>query len=313
MIKNDDASGAGLAVPAWLLAKDDSGYGGRAGSMGFIRKTAGEFARTLKNELLAERFALRKGLLQGIDARVKLLSMLVFMLYTGLTGRLSTLLLLAVFGILLAAFSKLHVADFIKRVWLVLSLAVFLLSLPAALNIFIPGKPLLYLYRDGGSRILPIGLPEEIYISVQGIQAAVKMAVRAGTSFSFASLLIMTTRWTQLTRGLGRLGIPGMFVSILDMTYRYIFVLVSVSNEIFDARFLRTVGVISGKENRSFISGSMALLFAKANHMSEEIYDAMLCRLYAGKPVSLGETRLSRNDFVWVVNMIVILIVLQLL
>jgi cobalt/nickel transport system permease protein len=122
----------------------------------------------------------------------------------------------------------------------------------------------------------------------------------------------MTTRWSVIVASLRSIKLPAIFVGILSMTYRYIFVLVQVSQEMFEARYLRTVGKISNKDNRRFLSGRIALLFIKSSSISEEIYDAMLCRCYTGEIAGYGAFRISRNDFLWLANFVVIMLIVLL-
>lgn len=301
-------------IPDWMLETDniDSRKAGIART-GFLRRTLTGISKVLQNDLLAERFASRQGLLQGIDPRVKLLSILLFMIITGAAKSFATLIVLCIVSVMLVKLSRLGVFSYMKRVWLILPLFLLVLSMPAATNLIIEGRPLMYLYKGLDLKILFARLPQELYLSAEGIRAIVKMSLRIGVSISFGYLLVMTTRWSQLTKALAVLRVPKLAITILDMTYRYVFVLSRVSIEMFEARTLRTVGKIKNKDNRRFVANSIAYLFVKASYMSEEVYDSMLCRGYTGEPVSLTGFRLTRNDYIWIFNVIIIIMILVLL
>ena len=303
-----------VGIPDWMLGTDniDLKKAGRAHTS-FLSKTLKEVYGVLQNDLLAERFASKQGFFQGIDPRVKLGSVLLFMIIAGAAKSFVTLVILFVVALALVKLSYLGVAAYIKRVWFILPLLLLILSLPAATNLVMQGRPLVYLYRGLEAKLLFIRLPQELYLSLEGLKSVVKMSLRVGVSISFGYILVMTTRWSHLTKSLAVLRVPGLVTALLDMTYRYIFVLSKLSIEMFEARKLRTVGKISNRDNRKFISGSIAFLFIKANYISEEIYGSMLCRGYTGEPVSLMEFRLSRNDFVWACNMAIILVILAIL
>lgn len=301
-------------VPGWMLEKEKT-EDLKAGNSntGFLRRTMAEISGMLQNDLLAERFASARGLMQGIDARLKLLTLLFFMVFTGVTQSFTTLLFLFFIALMLVKMSALELSSYFKRVWLLLPLALFILSIPAATNLFIAGKPLFHIYIGLDPKLPFVQLPRELYISREGAGIIFKMALRVGISVSYGYLLVMTTGWSHLARALAVLKVPRLFITILDMTYRYIFVLSKLAVEIFEARSLRTVGKVNNRENRKFVSSSIAFLFVRASFLSEEIYDSMLCRGYSGEPVSLAEFRLTRSDAVWIVNFLVIAIVLVLL
>lgn len=281
-------------IPVWLLENEyDIKCSGSGPGTGFLRRTAAGISGMLQNDLLAERYAARNMFLQGIDPRLKLMTMLFFMILAGTCGSFPSLILLCAAALMLAKLSGLGMLIFIRRVWLVLPMLVLILSVPAAINLFIPGKPLLTII--GG-----------LYFTSEGLAAILKVSFRVGISISFGYLLVMTTRWSHLTRSLRLLKIPSVITAIFDITYRYIFVLVQISVEMFEARYLRTTGIVKNSENRRFVAGGIALMFLKASHMSGEIYDSMLCRCYCGDPVGLESFSLTRNDIVWAVNFIII-------
>lgn len=271
----------------------------KAGSIntGFLRKTAAAISAFFQNDLLSEAFASKNGLLQRLDCRVKLLTLLFYMIFSGVAKSFLTLIFLAAIAVLMTKLSRLDLKLYFKRVWLVLPIIMLVLSIPAATSLFIQGKPLFLIYKG-------------LYLSAEGLRVVLRMSLRVGVSISFGYLLVMTTRWSQLTKSLSILKVPELMIAILDMTYRYIFVLSRLSVEMFEARFLRTAGKIRNSENRKFISNGMAFLFIKANHLSEEIYNSMLCRGYDGNPVSLYEFKLGRNDIIWIMNNIIIVLVL---
>lgn len=294
-MSNPNRGTAAGAPPRWLLENKEYEEAGKIRT-GFIRRTLVGVSKVLQNDLLAERFAGKAGLLQAVDPRVKLVTLLIFIVTAGVVGSIPALVVLCGLGIVLAKLSRLGTATFLRRVWLTLPLLVLILSIPAATNLLIPGKPLWILH-------------EGLYLTTSGVTAVLKMALRIGVSFSFGYLLVMTTRWSRLTASLTALKIPGLVVAILDMTYRYIFVLVRLTVELFEARYLRTAGRVKGRENRRFTAGGMAWLFVRSSYMSEEIYHSMMCRGYAGEPPVVKHPALTSRDVVWIGNCLLIQLV----
>lgn len=303
-----------VVLPDWMgekTGKDNTG--GSQKTNGFVRKTINGISKVILYDLTSERLAARQGLLQAFDPRVKLVSILVFMFFTAMTRSFLTLFLLTAMVGMMVFLSNIGFRTYVKRVWMVIPLILLVLSIPAATNLFIKGEVILYIYRDTDLRIGSLELPRNLYFTLQGVRAVLKTTLRVGISISFGYLLITTTRWSHITKALAVLRVPKMLIAILDMTYRYIFVLCSVAAQMFEARSLRTVGALTNRENRRFIGHSIGFLFIKASHWSEEIYDSMVCRGYTGETVSMKEFRLCANDYIWIMNTIIIAIILLVL
>ena len=292
------------AIPDWLLEKNgsDISLNGKK-NKSFLTNTFKNISAVFQNEFFCERYAGNGKFLQSIDARVKFLMLLFYMIYSNITRNILTLLFLTVISIMFAKLSGLNLKMFIKRVWMYLPVIVFILSIPAASSLFIKGTPLFYIYQADTS---------ELYFSINGIVAIIKMALRIGVALSFGYLLIATTRWSSLTKSFSVLKIPMLVISIINMTYRYIFVLSNIAMDMIEARFIRTVGTTDNKSNRSFISHSFAYLFVKSSYLSEEIYDAMRCRGFTGKPVALESFKLTSIDLLFIINNIVIVFIMIL-
>jgi len=76
---------------------------------------------------------------------------------------------------------------------------------------------------------------------------------------------------------------PSLVVDIIGMTYRYIFLLLHNTNAMFFARRSRTIGGFTGSENRRWLTSALTATMAKSQHLSEEVYLAMLSRGYQGE------------------------------
>jgi len=283
---------------------------GKSANTGFLLKTLKGISMVIQNEIFSERYVQNRKFLQSIDPRFKLLTLLFFMVVCGLSRSILTLVFLAFIASMYAKMSGLKMQDFLKRVWIILPILALVISLPASTSIFTKGKPLLYIYKELDLSIWFINLPYEVYFSPEGITIILRMALRVGVSLSFGYLLIMTTRWTHLTKSLGVLRIPSLIISILNMTYRYIYVLSRIAFEMIEARFLRTVGRIDNKQNRRFISSRISFLFVKSSFLSDEIYDSMRCRGYTGEPVCIDSFKLGQVDLLWFINNTIISIII---
>ena len=100
---------------------------------------------------------------------------------------------------------------------------------------------------------------------------------------SLAVLLVLTTPWADVLKSLRALKVPQVFVLVLSMAYRYIFLFLHTANGILLARKSRVVGRTSGSEQRRWITGTMGNLMGRAFKMSNDVYAAMLARGFGGE------------------------------
>ena len=170
----------------------------------------------------------------------------LFIIITGLIRSIPLLLGLWVFTILLMLVSKLPVGRLQKRIWGFIPLLSLLMAIPAMFNIIIDGVPLLMIHHNPNPTLwLGIHIPADIFISQQGFIAGLYLFLRVGLSLSMGVLLTATTPAASLLKSLRVMGIPILVVMIIEMSYRYLVLLLGLSIEMFEARDLRTVGVLS--------------------------------------------------------------------
>ncbi|MGO9621820.1 MAG: cobalt ECF transporter T component CbiQ [Desulfobaccales bacterium] len=281
----------------------------RSSKRGFLEKTLQAITEVLKNEVFSEYLASRQGLLQGLDPRAKLVTILFLIGIVGLCHHIFSLVLFNLWFFWLAQSSRVPLGTFAKRVWIVVLLFTGIVVFPTLFNVVRPGTPLLVLFH--WSQPLQLGywtIPPELAITKEGVTAAVLLILRVGASVSLAVLLTLTTRWHTLLKALSVLRIPPVFLTVLEMTYRYIFLLLNTSSDMFMARRSRLVGRANSREERRFVTSAMGNLWSKTAALSEEVHSAMLARGYAGVPKSLLRFEMKRSDWVWIVLVFMIAI-----
>jgi len=257
---------------------------GRRARRGVIERTLADLAQALEQSLFAENIARRPGLLQALDPRVKIISILALLIAVGLSRSLLVLLGLYGVALVLAWRSAVPMGFFVKRVWLFMPFFTGIIALPA---FFItPGPPLV---------ALPLGL----VITRPGALTALFLLLRVSTSVSLGVLLMLTTAWPTLLKALGVLRVPEGFILILGMTYRYIYLLLRTAEDMFLSRKSRVVGRISSADERRVLAASAGTLLNKSLHLSGEVYLAMQSRGYRGQAHTLDTFRMRALDWVW--------------
>lgn len=256
----------------------------------FLEKSLAGFADTLEQSLFAEEIARQDGLLQRLDPRVKLLGALALLLAVSFSRNLGIIVALYLLTLPIAAFSRVPLGFYLKRVWLFMPFFTGFIALPALFNLFTPGPALVTL----------LNFPQfTLSITQPGLVTAAFLVLRVGTSVSLTVLLILTTRWAILLRSLRVLRLPQAFVLILGMTYRYIYVLLHTANDMFLARKSRLVGRMSGAEDRRWLTASMGTLLAKSYDLSDQVYLAMQSRGFRGEVLVLDTFRMTARDWLW--------------
>lgn len=231
----------------------------------------------------AEALSSQRGLLQGIDPRVKLVCCLV-LIVAGISSRsLVGLLLLLVMAVALARASHIPFARLLHQVWGGVLLFSGVIALPSLF--IVPGTPLLS---------VP-GLPWPI--TEQGLRSALFLVGRAETAATYSLLLILSTPWTHVLKALRSLGMPVVVVAVLGMTHRYLFVLLNLALQLQEARRSRIAARLSGRQRRSLAIASAGVLLARAFQLASDVHLAMLSRGYRGEVHILDQFRTRVRDW----------------
>jgi cobalt ECF transporter T component CbiQ len=251
----------------------------------FLEKTLAGITAGIESAVFSEENARRDGFLQRRDPRVKLVSFIALIVVTGLSRALPVLLALFALVMIAAAVSAIDLRLFLKRVWLGIPLFSGIVVLP---SIFFVGSHVLF--------HIPLGL-FTLEVHRDGLFAALVFVVRVGVSVSLAILLILSTKWADILKSLRFLRVPGVFVLILAMTYRYIFLFLHSANAMFLARKSRIVARTSGNEQRWWIVATMSTLMSRSMRMGDDVYRAMLARGFDSRMETLTDYHMRTADW----------------
>jgi cobalt/nickel transport system permease protein len=212
-------------IPDWMNKTDAEPCEFSAvyhGKKSFIGRTIEEIIEFMETTFFSEIYSRRKDLLQSLDPRIKLVSILTLIVATSLIRDLRLLIFVYTLTLLFSYLSKIDILFFIKRVWLFIPIFSGIIAIPMIFNILLPGDPLIRLaYLGPGSHLGPFSLPESIYITRQGINAAVIFTMRVATCVSSTVLLFLTTPQQILFKSFRSIGVPKIYVFTLGMTNRH--------------------------------------------------------------------------------------------
>ncbi|GAA5010002.1 cobalt ECF transporter T component CbiQ [Actinopolymorpha pittospori] len=289
-------------TPQWLLRGElalcPCGCIGKRRKGSFVAKTLTGLAGVVGQAIFSEDVAGRKGLLQRIDPRVKLVTTLVLLVAVAFLRQLPLLALAYVGTVALAAGSGLSVGFFLKRVWLFVPIFTGIVVAPATLSIVTHGEVILPLWHWHG---------HVEGITAQGLHGAALIILRVATSVSLVVLLTLTTPWVRLLAGLRALGVPRMFVLTIGIAYRYLFLLLDSVDDMYTARKARTLGPETDvREGRRFVAAGAGALFGRAHQLSVEVHQAMTARGYVGNARTLERFQVAGVDLAWSVVVVAV-------
>lgn len=243
----------------------------------------------LKESVFSDEYASRNGFLQSIDQRIKFVTLGLFTLTALFTKSIIICICLYILSLALACLSKIDFSFFLKRTWIFIPLFSIFIAIPAMFSIFTPGEAL--------ATFKIFGL--NLVITHQGLNGAILFVMRVITSVSFAVLLSITTKHFELLKVLRIFRVPQVFVMILGMCYRYIYLFVEIVENTYLAIKSRVGQRVHYKRGHRIVAWNMASLWHRSYQLNEAVYNAMLARGYSGEPVVLTNFRSKFKDWAW--------------
>jgi cobalt/nickel transport system permease protein len=250
----------------------------------FVEKTVRSLLHVLRQALFAEETAQLPGLLQRLDARVKVAGILLLIFTAVGLHSLSVLAGLLAACVVLARLSLIPMRSLATQVWIAVLAFTGAIAVPA---IFLTSGDVLF-------RLPVLGWAA----SSQGLRSAASLILRAETAATLAALLVLCTLWPLLLRALRWFHIPAVLVTIAGMTYRYLFLLAQTAEEMFEARQARLIGVLQPSDRRRLAAAGAGLLLSKSIQLSGEVHLAMQARGFRGEVCVLDEPSLEPKDWV---------------
>lgn len=210
--------------------------------------------------------------LKSIDPCLKLFLTVAFLVLTLCVQRIFTMLL--IFCITITAISIGGRISLFKTFKLLLIPIIFLISSVAGIMITISqSKNQLIVF-------LPF-LSGYIGLSERGILLGTPIFIRALVSTSCLYFLIVTTPIVTLLSALRRLHIPNPLVTMMELMYRFIFILIDSADHIYLAQKVR-LGYSSYRLSYLSLAQLASVVFLRAFWRVERVYRSLEARGYKG-------------------------------
>ncbi len=111
---------------------------------------------------------------------------------------------------------------------------------------------------------------------------------RALSAVSITYFLALSTPMTCFFESLYKLKLPKLFISLMELIYRYIFILIDEAAAMYKAQKLR-LGYRDFKSSLLCISELAAMLFIRAYKRADFSYQALLSRGYDGDITTISQ------------------------
>ncbi len=144
-----------------------------------------------------------------------------------------------------------------------------------------------------------------------GVVSLFSIVFRAFLCVTAVLLLIAVTPMSRITAQLRRLHLPDIFVTLFEMLYRYIAVLLGEASTMYTAYMLRSTE-FKGLQMRHMGSFAGQLLI-RSYDRAERVYNAMKCRGYDSFAARGKKKRLSAADYLYLAATCLPLIALRII
>jgi cobalt/nickel transport system permease protein len=285
-------------IPCFLLDKPDRQPPRIAGvtRTSFLDHGISHIARLIETTYVQQYAAIRDGFFQNLDARIKLLFLLFFILIVSMKRSLVPEVMVGGFVFVLAAISRLNLVLFYRKVILFGFFFGFLIAMPSAINIISGGEvviPILHLARPYDFWIYHI--PGTVGFTRHGLEGVAMLTLRVVNSLSVSFLVVYTTPFAHIIRALKSLKVPDPFLMIITLSYKYMLIFAQTVEGMYLARKGRTIEV-NAPESRDWVAGRIAFLFRKTRVKCEDVLDGMLARGFSGEVMLYPYRKMTGGD-----------------
>ncbi len=289
-------------IPTFLLNRprsDPPQFEKGRWSTPFLERGIDRLAAMIKTGYSQWHFSTMKGFFQGIDARVKILFLIFFVILVSLKKEIGSEILIGLTIFFLMLLSRLEVLQLYKRIFSFALIFGSLVALPSALNLFREGEVLFTLLSLSTPYEFWIySIPERIGVTREGLYGVGMMTLRIINSLSITFLVLYTTPFPQIIKALKVFKLPDAALIVITLSYKYLFLFAGTVEDMHLAKKSRLIREIPRREGRGWIAGRIVLIFRKTRSRAEEVFKAMLCRGFSDS-IRISETsKMRQRDWV---------------
>lgn len=212
--------------------------------------------------------------LLNLDPRIKIISIIVFILVIGLTPPTAYFKFFLYFLALVILFfeSRIRIRTLISRLFILLPLLAFL-----GISVFVFGN----------------------HTGSENINILWNLSVKSILIFLCVGYLVFSTRFFHLIKGFELLKTPSVMISVMTFAYRYIFLFSEEAERMQRAKKSRTFKKHKLKEKIKILISMVSHLFFRSYERTENTYAAMLSRGFDRKIETLTLFKTNQKDWIF--------------
>lgn len=236
--------------------------------------------------MIEETFSAGNSLLHRLDPRVKILAAVAYSIPVALLSRAIPMILALGLSILITALARLEVKALFKRLIIVNSIILlFWIVVP---------------FTFDGETIFEIG---PLAATGEGIIYAASVTIKSNAILLAFIALVATMPVAAAGHALQGLGFPVKVVTLLLLTYRYVFVIEEEYNRLLRAIKIRGFRARTSLHTYRTYAYLIGMLFVRSWDRAERVHRAMRCRGFEGKFYCLTQYKVSLEDIFFSVAM----------
>ena len=277
-----------LLIPEWL--KDGKYPAGGSCQIrgGFLEKNLTAIASFMRDIIIPQRCALKRGFFQGISPKARIAGIMVLIAGAAAADNIFALFGLIFLTIAISLFSSVELRVFFKRAAGPFVFTFFAV-IPVFFDFFMPGEAFVSFSVFGWKAA----------ITYEGLSQAGRLLARVASIGALIFLLQTTTKESDIFRGLRELRVPRFFAASLFMTFRYILVLLKIVEDTSLSRKSRTINPSLLKDSRKWFAAKIGFILERALKSSEDVTMAMIARGFEGDFKTLNAEPFKGRDYLW--------------
>ncbi len=246
--------------------------------------------------MIEEPFADGKSVIHKIDPRSRVVAAILLSIIIALSSSMDALL-----AALAIAFTTLAAANLNPR------------KVAGRLAVVAGFLVLLWLVLPITHRGAPLFLIGPLTLTREGVLLATQITFKSFSILALLIALVATMPVATLGNALNSLGVPGKFTQLLMVSYRYIFVIEQEYQRLVRAARIRGFQPGTNLHTYRTYAYLAGMLFVRASMRAQRVYQAMLCRGFQGRYISLQTFRSGLQNHVFAFFMVVALVIITYL
>lgn len=264
----------------------------------FIDKTLQKLAALVQLNFLQSVISRKYHFISTISIRTKLIVFIYFILLISFIKTIQAEISIGALLMVLHLIIRIQFINTYKRILFFTFIFGFLIAFPSALNLITRGEiifPLLRLQQAHDIWIYHI--PSIIGFTSEGLRGMMMLTLRVFNSISISFLLINSTSFNDIIKGLKMFRIPDSLLMIFTLSYLYVVILANSVLESYLALKARIIGHIGDKKVQELIAGRITHIFKMSRRHFEKTYQAMLARGYTGEVILYQKEKFALSDY----------------